>query len=122
MIYNLAMKLVSLGLAFLLELVAFIFFSAIPFTFDIERYIQIAFTGIIFVVIILFWSRFMSPKANEKFGVTGYYLSKFFIYAASAYSIFELAHVSIFWVFVAAVLLDELLLLRHNMNSLSRVS
>lgn len=113
------MKNISLAAAFVLELLAFIYFSVIPFTLPLNEYLQLIFSGVLFVLLVIFWSQYMSPRAHNKFAITGYYLSKFSIYTISAYSIFELTSTNYFLVFVVVVVVDELVLLRHNVNSLS---
>ncbi len=110
------MKPAVLAIAFLLELVAFVFFAAIAFTLPVEQYAQIIIAAILFAAVIAVWSLFMAPRASKKLMKLPYYLVKFCIYAVSAYSILMITGAFCFELFVALVILDEVLLYRHNLS------
>ena len=103
-----------LTLAFILELVAFVSFSALSFVFDSSSPMKILFASVSFILLIIFWGLYMSPRATKKLGPTNYYIAKLIIYSVSAFVIFSLIGGLASFVFVIAFLADELLLYRLN--------
>ena len=115
--YNRLVQPVALALAFLLELIAFAFFAATPFTFQINRSPQALAAAVLLVLILGFWGRYMAPKASKRFGLPTYDLCKVWLYTVSAYSILSLIGTPYFVAFVAAALLDESMLFTHNLRT-----
>lgn len=111
------MKYVALTLAFILELIAFAFFAGFGLTLHVATPLKFTLVTVLFISLIVFWGLFMAPKAQKKVTVSKYYIFKISIYAVSAYSILILVARSYFIAFIIAVLLDELFLYRHNLQS-----
>jgi hypothetical protein len=111
------MKATALAIAFLLELVAFVFFAGVSFTLHFGISVQIVVAVLLFVLLIAFWSIYMAPKAPRKVGIVAYYIYKSCIYAVSAYSLYAFVGLTALIVFVIAVALDEIILFRHNLQS-----
>lgn len=104
----------NLILAFLLEIIAFISFSAISFLLPVETLFQVIGAIVLFALLVAFWSRFMSPRASRKVNHTTYYLIKFIIYAIAAFAIFYLYGQFESILFFIVALLNDLLLFNHN--------
>ena len=82
-------KSLNLLLAFLLELVAVIGFSCIGFLIPYPTTLQSIISLLLLVCLILFWGRFMAPKAPKRVGLIAYYTIKSIIYCVAAVSIFH---------------------------------
>jgi hypothetical protein len=111
------MKLITLVVAFALELVAFVFFSLAAFLLPVDSYLQYIITAVLFVGVITFWGLFMSPRAIRKLGVLPYYVLKFFIYAVAAMSLLKLTRFVYFALFIVVAVGDELLLFWQDPHS-----
>lgn len=111
------MKNIGLGLAFLLEIIAFFSFAGLGSLFHISSVLQAISFVVLLSLLILFWSLFMAPRAAKKLSVVPYYISKVMIFSLSALVIFEKQTVILGVLFVVACLLDEVLLFRHNTSS-----
>lgn len=107
---------VNLILAFLLEIIAFIGFAAVGFLFPIETLFQVISAVALFALLVVFWSRFMSPRAPQKVNLTTYYLVKFVLYGTAAFTIFYLYGKFEGSLFFTAALLNDLLLFKYNKN------
>lgn len=112
--------MLALALAFLLELVAFGYFAAVSFTFDLAKPVQIALFVVLLGALITFWSIFMAPRAVKKFKPFAYYVAKAVVYGVSAYAIYQLASPKWFWIFVVCAVLDDIVLFKHNLEQPSR--
>lgn len=108
------MKSFGLGVAFVLEIIAFISFASLGLLFPVGHILQILLSVFLFVVLIIFWSVFMAPKAPQKLKLVPYYISKFIIYSLAAVYIFERQKPIIGVLFVIAALIDEKVLFEHN--------
>jgi Protein of unknown function (DUF2568) len=111
-----AMKSVALGIAFLLEIIAFISFACFGLLLPIAHSFQLLVSALLFLALIMFWSSYMAPRAPKKFKVTAYYLSKLLIYALAAVVLFQTQNLLFFIVFVMAVIIDEITLFEHNIS------
>ena len=111
------MKYIALTVAFILELIAFAFFAGFGLTLDIATPMKVILVTALLISLVVFWGLYMAPKAPKKVAVIKYYVFKISIYAVSAYSILVLTTRSYFIAFIIAVLLDELFLFRHNLQS-----
>lgn len=58
----------------------------------------------------------MAPKAPKKLKVVTYYVSKLLIYGLAAFVIFQTQNQSLGLLFVFAVIVDEMLLFKHNIS------
>lgn len=110
------MRNLNLTLAFLLEIIAFLGFAAIGLLLPIDTLFQIISCVVLFAVLIVFWGRFMSPKAPKKVTLPTYYVIKFVIYAVAAFAIFHLYGPFQSILFFAASLLNDSLLFNYNKN------
>ena len=110
------MRPIALAVAFLLELVAFFAFAGAGFLLPGGRFVRWLAALLLFAALITFWSLFMAPRAPRKVGIVPYYTAKGCIYAVAAYVIFVFAGPPFGVAFIAAVLLDEALLFRHNLS------
>jgi hypothetical protein len=108
------MQTINLALAFLLELIAFLGFAGVGFLLPVAPLLQIIIALVLFISLIIFWSRFMSPKAVKKVNLTAYYLIKFAIYAAAAFTISRLYGYFGSILFFVASLLNDGLLFNYN--------
>lgn len=104
----------NLILAFVIEIVAFIGFAAISFLLPIETLFQAIGAIVLFALLVIFWSRFMSPKATKKVGLATYYLIKFILYGIAALTIFYLYGRFEGILFFTIALLNDLLLFKYN--------
>ncbi len=96
-------------LAFILELIAFFAFAALAFVFELNTIIQIVMYILLLVLVIAFWSRFMSPRASKKLQGQKYYASKAVIYLIAAFVLFNTVNVTVAVLFIVIWLIDELL-------------
>lgn len=110
------MKIIILGAAFLLELVAFISFACVGFVLPLSHGLQIVASILLFVALMAFWSIYMAPKAPKKFGPLAYYLAKLGVYAVSAYVLYHAHYPKGSALFIVAVMTDEIFLFRHNLS------
>jgi hypothetical protein len=80
-------KSLNLLLAILLELVAVIGFSCIGFLIPYPTTLQIIISLLLLVCLILFWGRFMAPKAPKRVGLIAYLHNKkrYLLYCYSIY-------------------------------------
>jgi hypothetical protein len=108
------MRILNLALAFLLEIIAFIGFAAIGFLFPIDTSFQIASAVLLFVLLIVFWGLFMSPKAPKKVNLATYYLVKLAIYGVATFTIFHFYGQFQSILFFAVSLLNDCLLFNYN--------
>lgn len=106
---------IFLLLAFLLELVAFFAFSALPFVFNLNMPARIALSVLLFVALIAFWSLYMAPRASMKFDPVPYYVAKLCIYSVSAFVLFRIFGGQACGAFILACLIDEAALYNHNL-------
>lgn len=111
------MKWIFLALAFVLEVIAWVAFSAVGYTLHISSGLKLGMFIVLFVAMIGFWAVFMAPKSSRKFGTKAYYVAKTLIYAVSAYVIFQSKGVKLGALFVALTLLSEAVLCKHNLES-----
>lgn len=110
------MKPLALTIAFLLELVAFAAFAGISFLLPGGKVLHIAGFVVLLAGLIAFWSVCMAPKAPKKFKPMAYYAAKACVYAVAAFTLLY-AYPPLYGIlFVAAVLVDEALLFRHNLS------
>jgi hypothetical protein len=93
--------------AFLLELIVFYFFAALPFAFAIPRYLQITICLGLLASLVFFWSIFMAPRASRKLHSTRYYIAKSAIYTVASISILLLVGRLYFILFIVSVIIDE---------------
>lgn len=110
------MQALLLALAFLLEIVAFIAFSAFGYVFPLPGWAQLALFIVLFVALVSFWGVYMAPKAPKKLDLIPYYIAKAVIYGISAVTIFVTRGPAPCSTFVVLALLDEALLFRHNLE------
>lgn len=108
------MNVLALALAFLLELVALVYFAAVSFTFDIAKPVQFLVSIVLLSVLVTFWGTYMAPRGSKRFAPTAYYIAQTCIYAVSAFAIFQLAGPKWCWVFVGLAVLDDIALFKHN--------
>jgi hypothetical protein len=108
------MYYIGLALAFLIELIVFVCFASVGFLLPVSALLQLVTSVILFCVLIIFWSLYMSPKANKKLNVVGYYASKIVIYLVAVIIIFMIQNLPLSMMFVIVVLFDELLLFKYN--------
>ena len=116
--YNTVMKPVLLLAAFILEMDAFAGFSTLPYIFEIDAFIKILLTLVLLIVLIAFWSTYMSPKASRKLGLVAHYFSKFVIYSVASITLLNLFGSTVGVTFIVAAAVDEALLCRHNAKKL----
>lgn len=110
------MKWIFLALAFVLEVIAWVAFSSLPFIFDISDTVQVIMAVVLLIAIIAFWAMYMAPKSSRKFGTKAYYVAKTLIYAVSAYVIFQSKGVKLGALFVVLTLISEVVLYKHNLE------
>ena len=103
-------KNIALTIALLLELVAFVSFASVSFLFPVNNALHITLFVVLMMVVITFWSAFMAPRARRRFIASKYYPAKLIIYAISAVAISGIEGLGLSVSFVAAVVIDELLL------------
>lgn len=108
------MQNLNLTLALILEVVAFLSFAAVGFLLPVDTWLQIACVVFLFLLLILFWGRFMSPRAPKKVSLALYYLFKFVIFAIAAFALFYLFGQSESIVFFVASFLNDSLLFKYN--------
>lgn len=108
------MQNINLFIAFILELIAFFGFAATGFALPINIWLQITITVLLFVLLVTFWSRYMSPKAPKKVGIATYYLIKFVIYSITTATIYQLMGQTQAIIFFALFIVNEGLLFRYN--------
>jgi len=108
------MRTIHLALAFLLELIALLGFAGVGFLFPVAPLLQIVISLVLFALLVVFWGRYMSPKAPKKVNLTAYYLIKFAIYAVATFTIFHLYGYFGSILFFAASLLNDGLLFSYN--------
>jgi hypothetical protein len=87
-------------LAFLLEIVAFATFVLITELLPVSHTNQNVTWLIMLVLLLAFWSMFMSPKAKYRLDWSKYYPIKAIIYTVAAVSIYH--HFGIVWVSIFA--------------------
>jgi uncharacterized protein DUF2568 len=109
-----SMRNLNLALAFLLEIVAFLGFAATGLLLPIDTLFQIISIILLFALLIVFWSRFMSPRAPKKVNLATYYLIKFVIYGIAAFTIFNFFGQFESILFFTVFLLNDSLLFTYN--------
>jgi hypothetical protein len=110
------MKYIALGLAFLIELVAFVSFSCLGLFINTSRLFHIVVVICLFVAITLFWNLFMAPRAPHKFRIRFYYLTKLVIYALASYVLLHTLNSIWCAVFIICALVDDVTLYRHHLS------
>ncbi|HVS58524.1 MAG TPA: DUF2568 domain-containing protein [Candidatus Saccharimonadales bacterium] len=110
------MQALLLALAFVLEIVAFIAFSAFGYVFPLPEWAHLALFAVLFVALVSFWGVYMAPKAPKKLDLIPYYIAKAIIYTVSAVTIFFTRGAAPCSTFMLLALLDEALLFRHNLS------
>jgi hypothetical protein len=108
------MRNLNLTLAFLLEIVAFIGFAAVGFLLPVDTLFQIISVVLLFALLVVFWGRYMSPKAPKKVNLAAYYVIKFVIYAVAAFTLFHFYGQFESILFFAASLVNDSLLFKYN--------
>jgi Protein of unknown function (DUF2568) len=108
------MKNFALAAAFILELVAFIGFASSSFLLPLDMPLQIIMFVILLSALVVFWGRFMAPRAPKKLKPVLYYLAKASIYIVAAYTLFQITENVFGVLFIATVVIDEAILFKHN--------
>lgn len=107
---------VALGLAFLLELVAFIAIADLGLLLPGPLAVRAAAFTLLLAGIVVFWSVYMAPKAPRKLKTRNYYLAKSIIYGVSAVSLAVEQTMFLATCFVAAALFSERIIYKHNLQ------
>jgi hypothetical protein len=107
------MKNLLLTLAFLLELMAFAGFAGLGLLASTASLAQLMIAVLLFVLLIVFWSLFMSPKATHKFSLPWYYLAKAIVYGLAGFTISAKLGTGSAITFGALVIADEAALYRQ---------
>lgn len=105
---------VLLLVAFMLELVVFVALPAVAFLMPLARGLQVPLAIALFTVLVLFWSRFMAPRASRRLGKAGYITSKAVIYGLACVVIVLYQGGLIGSIFSVATLVDELALMKQR--------
>jgi uncharacterized membrane protein YfcA len=108
------MRNLNLTLAFLLEIIAFLGFSMTGLLLPADTLFQIISVLFLFALLIVFWGRFMSPRAPKKVSLATYYSIKFIIYGIAAFTIFHLYGQFESILFFTVSFLNDSLLFNYN--------
>lgn len=115
------MEQVMFGLAFILEIMAFVGFSALGLLVPAPHFVQLGLCALLFVVLVAFWGRFMAPRATHPLPLRAYYAVKTVIYGAAAFMIARLYGQDTGIIFTIALILNELALYKHNAERLKQI-
>jgi len=116
------MELLALGLAFILELIAFIGFAALGLLVPVPRLAQLGLSAVLLIGLMLFWGAYMAPRAPKPLPTREYYIVKLFIYSLAAGMLYRLYGPDTGIFFAAAVILNELALYKHNAERTGRAN
>jgi hypothetical protein len=114
------MEQLTLGLAFLLELTAFIGFAALGLLLPAPHALQLGLCMILLLALLAFWGRYMAPRAVKPLSLPRYYAVKAAIYGLAGFMLFRLYGPNTGIIFSAATILNELALYKHNAARLAR--
>lgn len=112
------MRSLNLFLAFIIEIVAFVSFAAIGFLLPTSVVFQIISALALFTLLVIFWGKYMSPRAPKKVGLKLYYLVKFTLYAVAAVSLFYKYGQLYTIIFAALSIFNEATLFNYNKSQL----
>jgi hypothetical protein len=115
------MEQVMLGLAFILEIMAFVGFSALGLLAPAPRLVQLGVCLVLFAALVLFWGRFMAPRSTHPLPLKPYYIAKLIIYGSAAYMIIKLYGQGTGAAFTIALILNELALFKYNAERIKHV-
>jgi hypothetical protein len=107
---------ILLGIAFLLELIAFFGFCSIEWIFTTSVILKFIIFIVLFILLTVFWSLYMAPRAIKKFEPISYYQAKTVVYTIAAISIFSIFGKMILIIFIILSVLDEVFLYEHNLQ------
>lgn len=115
--------------AFLLELVAFFSFASLALMVEMNATLQLTLYILLLVIVVAFWSFFMSPRSPKKLQTKKYYLSKAIIYLIAAFVLANMTNPIIGTSFIIVWLVDDLIIFklqqiskdtRHKLDEMKR--
>jgi hypothetical protein len=116
------MEVLGLTLAFILELIAFIGFAALGLLAPVPRLAQLGLCLILLSGLLVFWGRYMAPRAPKPFSLNAYYFAKALVYAPAAFMLDKLYSHDTGIIFATAALLNEAALYKHNATRLRKAN
>jgi hypothetical protein len=111
------MRPILFTLTFVLELVAFFGFAAFGYTFNISDSAQIMSFAALLTVLVIFWARYMSPRAPCPISPQYAYAARALIYGAAGYTLYVLLHSNAAAIFICVWLADEILLRKYKIHA-----
>jgi hypothetical protein len=112
------MEPLGLLLAFILELIAFIGFAALGLLVPAARPVQLSICAALLIGLVVFWGKYMAPRATKPLSLKAYYLVKALVYGPAAYMVYTLYGHDTGIIFAVAVMLNEAALSKHNADRL----
>lgn len=105
-----------LAVAFILELIAFVFFSRAGEIFLAGKSLAIISFVFLFFIVIAFWGTYMAPRAARKLPRFWHCTAKAFIYGVAAISLGNLEGLGFASCFIFVAAVNELLLRKHGIT------